>query len=363
MPAQVSFVDTVTNAWKRYVDATVIEPPDPPEQFVYEVTEPYNPTPANPPADANVGWDGTYTSILTGDQTVAAGATLKDKIINGYVTLGAGATLENCIVNGRSYQTSISGYIRISSGATVRRCTLIGNSSAVGYWVNGIQLSGSGTTYIDRSVFSGFNDNVHRSSSSAKIYATGNLHLPYAFFDNDADHASGTPPYWTHNDAYQCLGTGGPDVISGDKIISYFNVDGVTWSGGTWGSGTASGGLLGRPSTALNAGYWRAAYLDEGVVGRGTWANGITYSNSSTSTATITGCWIDGVNASSGLMQFTPGTSCTVTLKRNRYGLGGKRSGSGTIYLVSYPSATTTATIGTGADANVYDDLLSVPSD
>lgn len=368
MPANVRYADLSAGLWRNYVDSNVVIPPDPPEPFIYGETVPFNDDPYNPIPAYNVGWDGTIDLTTTGDVTMPNNATWTNRVIYGNVTLGTNSTLQNCIIHGSAAAPNKPALVRVPAGGTLRRCTIVGNASSLAYQTNCLTMTGGSLLTLDRNVFWRSNDHVKLSGSgvaNSKLVSTGNLYKEYAFWDNDADHATGTPPYWSHNDAIQMSAASSQQhVLLGDKYISYFDCEGVVWSGGSFGVGQASGGTVGRPATALNGGYWRLPYPEEvakGIEGRGTFANGVTFSNVTGFKASIEKCWIDGVNAGSGLIQFTVGASNVMTLKGNRFGLGGKRSGAGTLYLVSYKVGDV-ATIGTGADANIYDDLSSVPT-
>jgi hypothetical protein len=335
------------------------------DTFEYGVTEPYNPDPLNPPADANVGWDGTVDLTMSGDQTLPANTTWTNRVINGNVTYTDGTSvLQNCLVKGSAYANNKPGLTKAANGGVARRCTIWGTPTSVSYFTNGIHVTG-GTFISDRNVIVRVNDCIHANGANTQVIETGSLGGRFAFFSNDADHASDVGhPYWTHNDFLQVLTASSKQhIVFGSKVEAYFDTTGVIWSGGAFGSGTASGGEIGMPADALNAGFWRAAYpyeLAQGIPGRGTWANGISFTNQTGHRALINRIWIDGVNASSGMIQFTVGTANQPVINGIRAGLGGKRSGSGNFYIVSYPVGTA-ATIGSGPDVNVYADLPSVP--
>jgi hypothetical protein len=366
----IRYWDLSTNQWKGYVSGD-LTPPDPEPIFEYEKTKPENLTPLTPGNDANVGWNGFQNGTISVDTTVADGQLVENKIINAYLTLGGPNSLvRNCMIYGGPQNGGKPAFIKTAAGGRVERCTFWGTEPNVGYWTNGITVT-AGTLYSDRNYFSRFNDHIKCSGDNANIIETGSFFDEYAFFDDDADHPSEPRALWTHNDGIQASrGTTLQHIISGSRFESYFDCTGVTWSGGSWGVGTASvtgPNSVGMPATALNQGYWRLPYPEEvarGIPGRGTWANGITFSNRSGYKVLISGIWIDGVNASSGLIQFTPnptGPFNELTLRRSRFGCGGFRSGAGKIFLVSYQGSYMTATIGAGADANVYDNLSSVP--
>lgn len=338
----------------RKVDA--VTPPDPGVDFIYGFTEPFNSSPQAPRPSANVGWDGNSSGgVFNGDQTVPANTTWSNRIIHGNVTLtDSTSKLVNCYIDGSAFAGNKPGLVMVGSGGSLTRCTIMGTSVSVSYYTNGINHTG-GTLTVDRCVVQRVIDCVHTSGSTAKLISKGNLYGRYALFTNDANHADDTVrAYWTHNDAIQILSGVGPHVIIGDKIEAFFETAGVVWSGGAWGSGTASGGVIGMPAEGLNAGYYNTYHE------LGTWANGLTFSNTSGYIVSIERCWIDGVNANSGMIQFTTGTTNQITLKGNRFGLSGKASASNRMYLISYQSGNS-VTIGTGADANVFGEYISVP--
>lgn len=346
-------------AMRRLYDLMVPADSPPIPEFVYGITVPACVDPLNPTPADTVGWDGNNSGgTYTSDLIMPSGATWTNREIFGNVTMPADGTgvLENCIIYGSTFTSSYKpGLVRAAGGGTLRRCTIWGTATSVSYYTNGISHT-AGTLEVDRCVVMRVVDGIHTSgNANAKIISKGNLGGRFAFFDNDADHPDDpVRPYYTHNDFIQVLtACTQTHEIYGDKIDAFFDTTGVVWSGGTWGSGTASGGEIGMPSTALNAGYWSP-------LGKGTWCNGITFSNQTGHRVSIKYIWIDGVNASSGLMQWTKGTTNVIELAGNRFGLGGKPSGSGKFFLVSYPPGNSVV-IGTGEDANVYGDYESVP--
>lgn len=315
----------------------------PPDTFVVGTTLPVLVDPLNPQPTDNVGWTGdTSGGTFTTLQTIPAGATRKGCVFNCDVIAGAGVSFEDCMFHGGPPITSRGGCLTVNSGANFLRCTFYGTAASLAYYRNGIN-HGAGTLNVTRCAFYRWVDMIH--SNGGIVNTAGNLSDRFAYFNNDADHANSSPPSWTHNDFVQHLAGAGPHTHKGDLIWSRFETAGVVWSGGTPGSGTASGGDIGMPSTPLNAGYWNVN------VG-GVYGNGFMFSNVSGFTATITDCWIEGGNNSSSLMSFTTGTTNNVTALRNKFGIGGYRTAQ-VRYLASWPTGTTTNT-GTGADVNVY---------
>lgn len=372
MPSTVMYFDLTSGSWQSFSGSPII--PNPGDNFTYGSTKPKRPVdPNNPTGDFNVGWDGTVGSGKTFNtsQSPATGTTAVDCVFNHYCIPGADVDFQNCRFNGGPLSGAHKGYAEVGNAASFTRCTFWGRQSTLSYYVNGIHHT-AGTLTVDRCVFGHFNDDIHSSGGSTKVISTGNYYGEHAAWDNDLDHPPpATPNYWSHNDTMQKIGgigSGNEDLFFGDFHDCYFATNGVTWTGGTWGSGTVTPGSasFGSPYAMLNGGYWRLPYTDEadyGYAARGTWSNGLTWSNTPGGFyATIEKCWFDGVNASSGLVQMvTPTTVNHITLKGNRFGLGGHRSGAGILYLISYPPTDTTATIGTGVDANIYDTRQSVP--
>jgi hypothetical protein len=364
MAAGLRFVDIATGAWIDILDGLEVAP-SVDDAFVYGLTEPVCVDPLNPKPTDNVGWTGDSSGGVFGDPTqntiqnltIPANTTWSNRIIWANVTMtNATSRLENCIVYGSVFGGSRTGLVIAANGGQLYRCTIYGMPKSVSYYTNGIKHT-AGTLDIQRSVVMRVVDGIHTSgSTSARIIDKGNYAARFAVFDNDLDHANdAVRPYATHNDWLQVLtaSTVQHETV-GTKVESFFDTTGVVWSGGVWGSGTASGGQIGMPSTFLNWGYWSEE-------GRGTWCNGITFSNQTGHKARIEFCWLDGVNASSGIVQFTTGLTNQPVLKGNRFGLGGKPSGSGKFYLISYPKGTP-AVIGTGTDANTFADLPTVPA-
>lgn len=319
---------------------TVTPPPPAPSSFVVGQTK---------PNASNTGWDGvTPLTVMQGDQTIPAGATWTARRIIGYVILGAGATLSNSVVEGRAKGGAFySGLVNVGSGGTLDRVTLRPSAAALAWsstsglpqpaFLNGITWSGGNLT-VNRCDISLVTDTWHKSGSGF-INATGNFLHDYCFWNKDPDQTNAAlNPGWNHADTGgQVLSGVGGDQITGNSIQCFGNADGVTWSGGQFGSGTASGGLYGTPSVALNAGYVNLR------TGKVTWGNGVTYSNAGPVRNIYFGYnWIDGCNHPSGMVQFTSatGTGSSIKPEGNRFGLGGKRSSTGRMFLFSWPSGT-----------------------
>lgn len=354
-----------TGNWISLLDGTIYTPVIP-DNFLPRVTEPVCVDPLNPQPTDNVGWDGDSSGGVMGDSTqptaltviVPANTTWSNRKIYANVELADSTSrLENCIVFGGAYATNKPGLVMWAAGGFLDRCTIWGTPKSVNWYTNGHRGTG-GTLITNRCVIMRCVDAARTSTASARWIDYGSLITRFAFFDNDQNQSKSTPAFYTHNDGFQASAVATlRHELHGTKIDSYFDTTGVTWSGGAWGVGTASGGEIGMPSTALNAGYWNAA-------GKGTWCNGITLSGASGHNVLIDGIWIDGVNASSGMVQFTVGDAANPNRVEitggSRFGLGGKPSGSGKFYMCSWPSSTI-AVIGTGADAPVFADLPSVP--
>lgn len=327
------------------------------ENFIFGVTKPRLSDPDNPTANDNVGaafgWNGVTLQVMNGDQTIPANTTWSNRLIHGYVNFtDSTSRLINSVVDGRAPGgTFRSGLVNGANGGYLERCTIRTTATSAVYYMNGVRSTGGNWTVI-RSDISRVVDSL-RVSGSGGIQAFGcHLH-DYSFFDNDADQASdATYPYWSHGDVgiQRTSGTVNTDRLEGCLIDAYFDTTGVSWSGGSWGSGTASGGLIGMPSTALNGGFPNRNY-----------ANCITYSSTQPySGMVILNNWIDGVNHPSGMVQMTVAGAHNFRLEGNRFGLGGKPGGgSNRIYLCSYSSA---STVNFGSAPNVFDDIANVPA-
>lgn len=345
----------------------VVEPPPPPPPpggFTLRETEPFIVDPLRPSAADLVGWDGNASNgTYTGVVTVPAGATRENCIFDGDVVLGAGAILRNVLIRGGT-PNAARGLLTVASGAKLERISIVGRPSAMAYYRNCIKQTGGRLEYTRCAFFYGV-DNVHRSAGY--VVSHGNYYGPLAYFDNDLDHGPGkefgSPTYWTHNDGFQATGGNGTDIdeFIGDSFDQFTDARGVTWSGGSWGSGTAianTGVAVGMPWTALNGGYKRADVRNLTL-----WSNGLTFSGSAKYRFRMEDCWMAGGNGPAGLVQITSSASTghEVWLYRNKVRMNGKGSGSNNkIRFFIYPSGTTKH-IGTGADANVYDDHPSVP--
>lgn len=327
--------------------------------FTLGMTKPTLANPDSPTATDNVGaaygWNGVSLAVMNGDQTIPANTTWSNKLIHGYVTFtDSTSKLTNSVVDGRAPGGAFkSGLVNGANGGQLDRVTLRASAAAAEYYLNGLTSTGGDWT-ITRTDISRIVDGVHVNGNGAIKMLGCRVH-DFSFFDDDQDHASDSAhPYWTHNDSIQRLsGNGEGDWLEGNSLESFFDTTGVTWSGGSWGSGTASGGLIGMPATALNGGYWNA-------FGKGNWANMITYSNIAPYTGmTFLNNWFDGGNHPSGMVQMTVTGAHSFRLEGNRWGLGGKPSSANKIFLATYASS---STVNTGpAGSNVFDSTADTP--
>lgn len=350
---------------------TVVVDPEPPTQgpFVLGTTKPKLTNPLSPTVNDNVGWDGNSSGGTIGSQaspagvyTVASGVTVENMVFWCDVILASATSkMKNCIVYGGTCTTYIStqvALINAPNGGQLERVTVYGWAHSVKYWRNAVNHRG-GVLTIDRSALYRCVDLINSDGASQQLIVRGSIGGRYAFFDNDADHKNdAVHPWWTHNDWIQLKGGSMSVVhtIDGNVVEAFFDTTGVTWSNGSPGQGVASSGAgsIGMPHTALNAGYWDAA-------GRGTWANGISHTNSPTNSV-VKRNWVNGVSASSGMLMWTGDTAgCIMTIESNIIGLGGKPSGGGIIYIVQWPG-TSTRTIGSGGTANKFASDSSVPA-
>ncbi len=327
------------------------------DNFVIGVTKPQLNDPDNPTANDNVGaaygWNGVTMTVMNGDQTVPSNTTWTNRIINGYVDMtDSTSKLINCVILGRAPGgTFRSGLVSGGNGGYLERCTIRGTTTSATYYMNGIRSTG-GTWTVIRCDISRVVDSL-RASGSGGIQAFGCLMHDYSFWDTDLDHQNDqSHPYWSHGDVgiQRTSGNINTDRLEGCSIQGFFDVTGVTWSGGSWGAGTASGGLIGAPSTALNNGYPNRNY-----------SNLVTYSNTQPYSGMVfLNNWLDGGNHPSGMVQMTVAGNHDFRLEGNRFGLGGKPGGgSNRIYLATYSSS---STVNLGANPNIFDTLADVPS-
>jgi hypothetical protein len=368
MPLDVRYVDLSTGKWKSYKTGQLFAPYVD-DIFVYGVTEPTLLDPLNPTPSDNVGWDGDASGGTMGDPnqpsaltvTVPANTTWTNRIIYANVVLSDDTSrLENCIVFGGAYATNRLGLVMAASGGSMLRTTVYGTAKSVNYYTNAVRVTG-GTLVTDRCAFFRTIDSVRCTTGTDTQWIDyGSYGTRFAFFDNDLDHPTGTsswPAYWTHNDLLQASTVSSKrHELHGTKMESFFETEGVVWTGGGWGKGTASGGTIGMPATALNAGYWS-------VLGKGTWCNGITMSNGSGHKLLLDRVFLDGVNATSGMVQFTVSNTTTpnqVEIQGGQWGLGGKPSGSGKFYLATWGSSTLSV-IGSGSNVPRFANTASVP--
>jgi hypothetical protein len=369
MRASTRVVKPSSTDWVEHTSGLLIPQTPAADYFVAGETFPVCVEPTNPNAMDNVGWDGKVDANgVMGDPTqnsiqnltVPANTTWKNRKIWANVTLtDATSRLENCIIFGSVYGGTRLGLVIAKNGGQLFRCTVYGMPKSVFYATNGIKHEG-GLLTTERCVFMRVVDGVHTSgSSSARYIDKGSYFARFSFFDNDQDHANSTPAYWTHQDAFQALGPASihQHQMIGSRIESFFDASDITWSGGSWGVGTASGGYLGTPATALNAGYF-----DPDLPELGTWSNGITLSNATGHKMLIDRIWINGVNASSGMVQFTTGSTNQLTMKGARIGLGGRPSGSGKFFIITMPAGSNANVYGTGTDANRFANNDTVPA-
>ncbi len=341
-------------------DAIQFGTPGTGQTFVLGTTRPTLANPDVPTANDNVGaafgWNGITLQVMNGDQTIPAGTTWENRLIHGLVTFGAGATLKNSVIDGRAITTyKGSGLVMGSGGGTLDRVTIRNSVAGQMNYMNGLHIN-SGTTgnwIQNRCHISRVVDAVH-VSHSGYIKMTGCRVHDFAFFNDDPAQSDPTQlnPGWTHNDIIQRLaGTGNGDWVEGCSMEAFFDTTGVTWSGGSWGSGTASGGLIGMPSVALNGGYWNQW-------GKGNWSNLITYSNIAPYTGmTFINNWFDGANHPSGMVQMTKPGVHSFRLDGNRWGLGGHPSAAKKLFLATYDSSSTVIHVG-----NIYDSIADVPT-
>lgn len=320
--------------------------------------------PLNPVSTDNVGWTGdTSGGTFTSLHTVPANTTRKGCVfLHDVILTDATSKLDDCIVFGGPPVSSRPGLITASNGGQLNRVTVYGLATSVVYYRNAVNYGGNFTA--TRCAMMRCCDAFRSSSGTATL--NGCISGPTAFFNNDLNQPNGSPPNWGHADAMQSTAGAGPRYIIGCYARAWSDCTGVTWSGGSWGSGTASKAPvptvhpttrptvatpIGMPEVALNAGYWND------VIHGGLYANGYIHTGVSGFITTMEDTWLEGGNNPSGLFQFTTGTTNQPTWRRNKFGIGGWWSGS-VRYLAIYPSGTA-AVVGTGADANVFGDFAS----
>ncbi|MGB4759385.1 MAG: hypothetical protein WBP26_05015 [Candidatus Saccharimonadales bacterium] len=325
--------------------------------FELGVTKPKLDNPESPTADDNVGaaygWNGVTLTVMNGDQTVPANTTWTNRLINGYVDMtDSTSRLINCVIAGRAPGGAFrAGLVNGANGGYLERCTVRTTATSATYYMNGIRGTG-GTWTIVRCDISRVVDGL-RTSGSGGMQAFGCRMHDYSFWDTDNDQAGDqTYPYWSHGDIglQRTSGTSNTDRLEGCSVQGYFDVTGVVWSGGAWGSGTASGGLIGAPSTALNNGFPNRNY-----------SNLVTYSSTQPYSGMVfLNNWFDGGNHPSGMVQMTVAGAHNFRLEGNRFGLGGKVGGAqNRIYLATYASA---STVNFGSNPNIFDNLPNVPT-
>jgi hypothetical protein len=348
------------------------EPPDPeepplPTTFIVGVTKPKLVDPLNPTVSDNAGWNGDFSGGVIGsiDQPaglymVQAGETVQNMIFWCDVkTAGPTAKMRNCIVfGGRANPFSRFGLVDCSNGGDIERVTVYGMAHSVDYFRVAFYHRG-GVLRLHRNAWFRVVDGINSDGTTNQVIATGNVGRQFAFFNTDKDHKNdGLRPWWTHNDWSQIKGGSMAieHIIDGNAIDAFCDSTGVTWTGGSPGSGIAritGANSVGRPDVALNEGYWDAQ-------GRVTWCNVVSFTNKP-SKSKVQRNWVNGGNSPSGIFMWTPDTAGSeFVLKENRVRLGGKPSSSGTVYVVQWPS-NSKRTIGTGASANKFDTTSDVP--
>jgi hypothetical protein len=325
--------------------------------FVLGTTKPKILNPDVPTSADNVGaafgWNGVTLRVLNGDQTIPANTTWTDKLIHGYVNFtDSTSKLVNSFVDGRPPGgTFRAGLVNGAHGGQLDRVTIRASAAATTNYLNGINSTGGNWT-VNRSDISRVVDSVHVNGAGWVRMTANQLH-DYSFWDNDPTHATDTAhPSWSHGDVgiQRLSGSGNGDWLEGNSIQGFFDTTGVTWSGGAVGSGTASGGLIGTPATALNSGYPARNY-----------ANLITYSNVQPYVGmTFLNNWLNGGSYPSGMLQMTVAGNHSFRLEGNRFALGGMPGGSAKrIYLCTYAA---TSAVNFGTAPNVYDTTSNVPS-
>lgn len=335
--------------------------------FVLGSSKPFIRNPDAPTASDNVGaaygWNGTTLTTVTGDYTIPTGTTVTDTRFQGYVTFtDATSVARNCVFEGRAPGGAFSAGLALgNAGGTLDRCTLRASLAASTYYMNAVSATG-GTWTLTRCHLSRTCDGVHfNGTGTAKLL--GCDIGPYAFYDTDTDHATDTVhPFWSHGDVLQRLaGLTNNDEITGCNLHGFFDMTGVTVSGGVYSNGAGS---FGNPAAAMN-GNGKDTSGTYGGNGSTTAYPGGNYANliSYTKTSPYRGMkfdynWLDGGSHPSGMIQITTGTGHSVEIIGNRFGLGGKPGGtSSTIFLVSFPSDTAVVQSG-----NIFDYLPSVPT-
>lgn len=335
--------------------------------FTIGQTLPVLADPLVPVASDNVGWDGNLSggTITAGNPyTIPSNTTVQNMaFLVDVVFTDATSRAKNCLFLGGPVPnpaTGRSGIVIMNNGGYMERCTVYGTHTSIAYWRNGVRLFGGVLTAL-RCAFYRTVDAI-RSSSTSKILVYGSLFDRFAFFDDDADHPSDpVQPFWTHNDAGQITTDSGLHEVIGCLVWSRCDVTGVTWSGGPWGSGTASNSALpaaitavptvaqriGMPATQLNAGYWNAWV-------RGNWCNGFT-NNGTGIEYLFEDNWFEGTNDNSAIVQ-NVNTGTEIQIRRNHFGVGGFRTVGTRKFLASWPSSGTIADTGTGPDVNMFGD-------
>lgn len=341
----------------------VPEQPDP-DTFVLRTTEPVLVgTPWVPLAGSNVGWDGnTSGGVYTGDRTIPKNQHWRNARFKGFVHMEGSA--ENCIFEGGVAKTSEGGFVSSSTGCNLVRCSIVPqNPSSVGYWTNAMKHTG-GVLNTLRCYFALGVDNIHSGGSTNRVLSNGDLFDTMTFVYPDNDHGPGreygSPTYWTHNDSIQILSGRGPHAFIGSSFKGFTDARGVTWSGGTWGVGTASrtaGVTYGRPDITLNPNVRNSGYKRTSMPNVSLWSNMLVFSGGGSFDLTIEDCWWDGVNSPSGMFQITAGTGHRVRFRRNKIRLNGWPNSNGKTTVAYWPSGTTLDILNTGADASFrYDD-------
>lgn len=341
--------------------------------FTHGQTKPFvanSDTPAGPLDNVGCRIPRASLATVNGTLNVAAGATVTGKYVKGDVVFGsASSTIIDCIIEG-SQPANPSRPGLVNGPGIAKFCTLKpvpgalldpGQGTGTATYKNGFHYSGS--IWVERCDVSTVVDAVHCSSASTSDTLTviDNYFHDKVFWFNDPAQAGASPnPGWSHGDDIQMLGSGSNPLcqIDGNFMNSFFNVEGVVWSGGSWGVGTASGGTYGTPSVALNAGYWNAQ-------GQGNWANGVNWTGGSIFNGSFSYNWCNGVAAGSANFQCGAVSGHNIVFEGNRMATGGYPTSARRLFLASWPSGSTYSlgsTLGGRVpDPNVFDNDPSVP--
>lgn len=215
-------------AWQRRGRADISA-----DTFVLGTTEPVGGTNvgsgvlrAAPSSTITVGGS---VSLSGSTYTIAAGATIADKIIPGFVNLGNGSILENCLITGPATEQATERPIVKGPGggtsnlATVRFCTVDPDLASPYY-------SGIGYTnlHVERCWFKNITDGVSAfdnvGNGGCNLLFEGCLIDSLAQFAPDYAYPGGRTE--THNDCAQMQGNGS---AAGNTSDIYF--DGCKFNG------------------------------------------------------------------------------------------------------------------------------------